>query len=92
MAIRATDNETLAQQLWGEGGYGWDEGRAQWVPVAPAEQSEVDDSDPYAGRDFRELQALAKERGLTATGARDELVARLVAADAEKAALQEPGA
>lgn len=95
MAIRATDDEQLARSLWGDE-FSWDEARAQFVPgeateKAGSSESTVDESDPYAGRDYRDLKTMAKDRGLVTTGTKDEVVARLIAADAEKAALQETG-
>lgn len=45
------------------------------------EQAEVVSEPDYDAWDYRELQAEAKERGLVATGTRDELVDRLRAHD-----------
>lgn len=65
----------------------WDRDRGQWVrppetaavePEAEVE-AEVDETpdDGYDDLSYRELQQLAKERGLDATGKQDDIVARL---------------
>lgn len=60
--------------------------------AAPTEgDDEGGDSGPYDGEEFtkEKLQELLKERELPTSGNKDELKARLVADDAEKAAEKE---
>jgi hypothetical protein len=99
MAIRATDNEGLARQLW-SGGYKWDEERSQFVPTAgtPVEPSESEEDEAegqndgtgevesYEGETWTKeaLQREASDRGLTTSGTKLELAERLRSDDSRE--------
>lgn len=90
MAIRATDDEQLARQLWG-GSCEWDEELRQFVPTAdtPAEASEFeeDGTESYEGDEWGKdrLVEEARTRGLVVTGNKPELAQRLREDDVSKA-------
>lgn len=97
MAIRATDDEQLARQLWGDS-CEWNEELRQFVPTAdiPAEASEFegdeaegqeDGTESYEGDEWGKdrLVEEARTRGLVVTGNKPELAQRLREDDVSKA-------
>lgn len=97
MAIRATDDEQLARQLWGDNCV-WVEERQQFVPDtdAPAGDSEFEEDETeaqdgpetYEGDEWGKdrLVEEARGRGLPVTGNKPELAQRLREDDELKAA------
>lgn len=88
--IRATDDEQLARQLWGDAKR-WDDELKQYVPVDSAVDVDLGNvdapvEDGGVGYEFRttvELRDELRARQLSTHGTKAELIQRLVDSDAD---------